>query len=195
LRATLLSVAQSMIEHEDVSAISLREVARRAGVTPGAPYHHFPSRSALLAALAEQGFATLGEAMNRAAGAAFSATPLERLTAIGTAYLRFALEHRAHYRVMFLPEIPTEPALGSLQEAALGTLLRLVDTVHALAPTASRHQALMASVACWSMAHGFVVLWNDGLLAHTPSLPEREVMITSVGRMLAAAAQTNVLQR
>jgi AcrR family transcriptional regulator len=193
LRDRLLAVTLSMIEREDISAISLREVARRAGVTPGAPYHHFPSRSALLGAVAEQGFSTLGEAMNRAAGTAWSATPLDRLAAIGTAYLRFALDHHAHYRVMFLPELSTERAPASLQDAALGTFMRLIDTVNALAPSVSRQQALMASVACWSMAHGFVALWNDGPLARLPSVPDREAMIASVGRLLATAAQAAIL--
>lgn len=188
MRERLLAVTLSMVEDDDVSAVSLREVARRAGVTPGAPYHHFPSRTMLLAAVAEEGFAALAEAMNRAAGAAFTASALERLAAISTAYLRFALEHRAHYRVMFLPEFPTEPGLEALQSAGLGTLMRLIDSVHALKPSASRHEALVAAVACWSMAHGFVALWNDGLLSKTPALPDREAMTATMGRLVAASA-------
>src|SRR5262245_55034044 len=93
LRATILKAAGKLLEKEGLNALSLREVARRAGVSHNAPYRHFPDRDRLLAALAEEGFAELG----RALGEAGKRGPRER----GEAYVRFALTHPQRFRLMF----------------------------------------------------------------------------------------------
>src|SRR5690242_4627498 len=103
LRRTLLEASLELIAESGLDALSLREVARRAGVSPGAPYHHFESREQLLTALAVDGFALLGEAMRSARDAAGAEDVIERFGAIGEAYVRFALAHPAHFRLMFRP--------------------------------------------------------------------------------------------
>jgi AcrR family transcriptional regulator len=193
LRAALIAETVKLIEHEDMAAISLREVARRAGVSPGAPYHHFADRGDLLAAVAEQGFAALGERQAAALTAVWSAAPLVRLQAMSIAYLRFAIEHRAHYRVMFLPELASATHLAGLQQVALGSMMRLVDVVHALRPESRRESAMLAAVAGWSLAHGFVLLWNDGLLAAMPGMVGQEAVLLATGRSVALAAQAALL--
>lgn len=168
LRQVLISEALALIEQQDVAAISLREVARRAKVSPGAPYHHFTDRIELLAAVAEQGFGKLDERMSQALTGVWDAAPIERLIALCSAYLSFAIEHRAHYRVMFLPEMARAKELVPLQQAALSSLMRLVDVVHALQPGAPRDHAMRAAIAAWSTAHGFTMLFHDGLISGIP---------------------------
>src|SRR5205809_439421 len=104
LRRTLIDASLALVEEEGIGALSLREVARKAGVTHNAPYHHFPDRGALLAAIAEEGFGRLAQE-TAAARAAVPDDPLARLTACGQAYVRFAIASPAHFRVMFRPEL------------------------------------------------------------------------------------------
>src|SRR6266545_4828439 len=103
LRHALLESALAIVSEEGVRDVSLREVARRAGVTYAAPYHHFADKSALLAAVGAQGFEGLIEELERAQARSEN---LERqLLAMSEAYLTFARTHPSHYRVMFLPEL------------------------------------------------------------------------------------------
>src|SRR6478672_7153397 len=90
LRPALLRAATKTLEKEGVGALSLRDLARRAGVSHNAPYRHFPDRESLLAALAADGFEKLGQAMRGQGG-----------KEMGEAYVRFALEHPQLFRLMF----------------------------------------------------------------------------------------------
>src|SRR5262245_19170606 len=102
LRAALVDAATGLIEERGPDGFTLREVARRARVSQAAPYRHFKDRNDLLAAVVEQGFQGLLEAMTEAAAA--SVSPLERLRRSGAAYLTFALGRTAHFQVMFRME-------------------------------------------------------------------------------------------
>src|SRR5262245_4881527 len=101
LRRALLDAALELVSSKGVQALTLREVARRAGVTHAAPYHHFPSKEALFAAVATEGFRDLAAAMRAALSGRRG--PFASLRAIGVAYVRFATEHPAHFRIMFRP--------------------------------------------------------------------------------------------
>src|SRR5689334_19621575 len=94
LHSALLLTAGKMLEKEGLEALTLREVARRAGVSHSAPYRHFAEREALLAALAAEGFERLGAAQRKAAEAG-------GLRAMGEAYVAFALENPQRFRLMF----------------------------------------------------------------------------------------------
>lgn len=96
LRRALLDAARKIMEHEGALALSLRAVAREAGVSPAAPYHHFRDKAELLAAVAEEGFEGLGQAMREAR----DADPANALTGMGVAYVVFARENPTLYRVM-----------------------------------------------------------------------------------------------
>src|SRR4051794_27635084 len=104
LQRALVDAAVALLAEGGAAAVTLREVARRAGVTHAAPYRHFADKAALLAAVAEEGFRALHDAVARA-GAEAPDDPLARLAASGQAYLRFAMSHPAHYRVMFGPDV------------------------------------------------------------------------------------------
>src|SRR5689334_22188088 len=102
-RERIVSASTELIEEQGLGALSMREVARRAGVSHQAPYYYFADRESILGAIAEQGFRMLGEHVQRCriAGAGVQAT----IVAAGRAYIEFALAHPAHFRVMFRPEL------------------------------------------------------------------------------------------
>src|SRR6185436_7903331 len=104
LRRVLLDAAIKVIEKEGVAAVSLHALTKRAAVSSGAPYHHFASREELLAAVATEGFELLVDEMKRTVQGA-DADPAAYLEGLGRAYIRFALAHRGHFRVMFRAEL------------------------------------------------------------------------------------------
>ncbi|GGS34242.1 TetR/AcrR family transcriptional regulator [Actinokineospora fastidiosa] len=144
LRAALLAVAAEQIAAGGVDSVSLRELARRAGVSHAAPAHHFGDRRGLLTELAVEGFGLLADAL--------AAAPDLRERAI--AYVRFALAHPGHFEVMFRRDLlrPDDPRLADAR-ARSGEYLR--------SGTASPPAAL----AAWSLVHGFASLWREGALA------------------------------
>jgi len=150
LRAAILGAAGKLLEEHGIAGLSLREAARRAGVSHNAPYRHFDDRDALLAALAAEGFAQLGAALEAAGGSAARAR--------GEAYVRFALEHPQRFRLMFggLARLDSHPAL---REAAAQTYAGLV---RAFEPVAGAVGAPIAAAAAWSMVHGLAQLLLDG---------------------------------
>jgi AcrR family transcriptional regulator len=148
LRAALLGAAGKILEKEGLDVLKLREVARRAGVSHNAPYRHFPDREALLAALAAEGFAMLGEAQRTAAAAG-------GLRGMGEAYVRFALERPQRFRLMFggQVQIARHPALREIATRVFGGLSG------ALAARMPGVQgAADASIAAWALVHGLAHL-------------------------------------
>lgn len=104
LRRALIDAALEAIAEVGPERFTLRDVARRAGVSPGAPYKHFPDKDALLAAVSAEAAQRLGETMDAAVAAA-PADPAERYRKVGLAYVRFAVEHPAHFRAMHMPGV------------------------------------------------------------------------------------------
>src|SRR3954470_20864584 len=113
LPPALLKAAAKILEKEGLAGLSLRELARRAGVSHNAPYRHFPDRDALLAALATEGFAILGKQLAAPAGQESAA-----------AYVRFALDHPQRFRLMFGGQIAYDryPELRGQADAAYAGL-------------------------------------------------------------------------
>ena len=116
LRNALVNIGVAMLAEEGVEALSLRGLARRAGVSHNAPYQHFADKDALLAAIAEQGFGLLADAIESSQTDAGTDSFRERLIAAGQGYVRFAIEHPHHFRLMFGPQ--THADYGSLSTAA-----------------------------------------------------------------------------
>ena len=129
LRQEILRTALALLNESGVSALSMREVARRAGVTHQAPYHHFGDRESILAELAAQGFEELTRRLTQAH--ALAASDLRAaVIASGRAYIDFALSHPGVFRIMFRPETcdPARfPAVQAAGDAAQATLIELVD--------------------------------------------------------------------
>jgi len=144
--------------------VTLREVARKAGVSHGAPYRHFPGLDHLLAAVAEQGFRELGEALKGRSAAE-----------MGEGYVRFGLEHPERFRLMFggLLGVARHPALRDASRAVYGAL------VEALKARGEIAEPEKAAAAAWALVHGLTVLLADGHL---------EGLASSVGRDRVARA-------
>lgn len=116
-RERILKAAVELMSKEGLAHLSMREVARRAGVSHQAPYHYFENREAILAAIAEEGFKKFNAALESAPGS----NAVGRLIAAGRAYIGFALSHRAHFQVMFRPELVNlEKYPSALAEAHRG---------------------------------------------------------------------------
>lgn len=105
LRNALIAASLEAIADDGVEAFTMRDAARRAGVSPGAPYRHFGDRDDLLAAVAADCAERLGAAMDAAAATASPGDVLAVFRASGVAYVRFAVAHPAHFRVMNLPAV------------------------------------------------------------------------------------------
>jgi AcrR family transcriptional regulator len=150
LRAALLAATVETIDDVGPAAMSLREVARRAGVTHPAATYHFGDKAGLLTALAAEGYALLSQALEEARR---TGTFLD----VGVAYVRFAVTHRAYFEVMYRPELykADDEDLQRARAAAARTLYGVKR------PDRSR---LTAGVAAWAMVHGIATLWLNGNL-------------------------------
>lgn len=162
LRSQLLSAAVDVARERGMEGLSLRECARRAGVSHAAPYRHFEDKNALLFALADQGFTWLTAAGQRAMAGLDD--PRERLDAYGIAYVRFAVEHPIHFRLMFtrdLDNLPPKPALDGALDATKDAFGLLVGAAGA-AWQRQGDDAVLAGVAAWTIPHGLAMLILDG---------------------------------
>jgi AcrR family transcriptional regulator len=171
LRRALLDAALQVLEAEGAHALTLREVARRVGVTQAAPYHHFSDKEAILAAVAEEGFVKLYEAMSGSRDAA-GVRPAPRLRALGKGYVDFAVRHPAHFRVMFgrLVDIPKYPSLHAAAQLAFAALVESIVEAQKAGVTRRGNPAELAILA-WSTMHGLSMLWVE-CAAQGPAGPE-----------------------
>jgi AcrR family transcriptional regulator len=166
LRRALIEASLALIAEEGFSALTLREVARRAGVTHAAPYRHFPDKEALLAAVAEEGFRAMATLMRERMDQDKESGPLERLGACGVAYVLFAVQHPAHFRVMFGPHFSTPKDHEGMSKeggTAFGLLVQSIvqgQEAGLLREGDPMPLALMA----WSQVHGLASLLVDGQL-------------------------------
>jgi AcrR family transcriptional regulator len=170
LRQALIETAVKTIAKHGIDALSLRELAARAGVSPGAPYHHFASRSGLLASIAEDGFARL-EAQLIAARDTVPDNASARLEALGLAYITFAVSSVGYFRVMFHGDsISSGPS-----DAGLRAFHILRDAVVACqeAGHAPKGDATGLVLVAWSAVHGFATLRVDRALPFEGLEPER----------------------
>ncbi|MFB4319101.1 TetR/AcrR family transcriptional regulator [Actinomadura sp. 21ATH] len=152
LRRTIIDAAVEAIADSGTATWSLRELARRAGVSHAAPAHHFGDKAGLLTAVAAEGYRLFADTL-AAAGDDF----LE----VGTAYVRFATERRGYFEVMFRPTLyrADDPEVAAGRAAASAILAR-----GARAEVDDPDRAPMMEVAAWSIVHGFAELWLSGAL-------------------------------
>jgi AcrR family transcriptional regulator len=161
LRERVLQVSRELLAEGGLAALSMREVARRSGVTHQAPYHHFPDKEAIVAALVTQAFDELAARLAHANDLAAPQGRRAALLAAAEAYLGFAMEQPAVFRLMFRPELCNAARFPQACEAAdraHAELQRLVRTVHG----GDYHEAL-ASLH-WAQVHGLACLALDGPL-------------------------------
>jgi len=165
LREALIDAAESILEERGVEGFSLREAARRAGVSPAAPGHHFGDARGLLTAVATRAFRDFGDALE--AGDA-GTTRMERLRGQGLAYVRFAFANRARFELMWRKALLNredaayceagDRAFDILDRAARGSGAGEGPDLTVMAP----------SIAAWSIVHGFVELALSGAFGTGP---------------------------
>jgi AcrR family transcriptional regulator len=164
LRVDLIDSCVALIEAEGIAAVSLRRVAREAGVSPSAPYHHFADRAALMAAITVRGSVLLEDRLRAARAAA--PTPVRALGAIIETYVAFAGEHPGYLHVMLRPELADpkrHPEAGTAGEGAIQLLTDVVvECQNEGSAPAGDPTPLVAMV--WALAVGIVTLWLDGPL-------------------------------
>jgi len=157
LRDALLEAAVALIAEVGPRSFTLREAARRAGVSHNAPYRHFRDKDELLAAVAAQGFERLTQAMNEAASQ--GRTALERWKLSGHGYIAFALRWPEHFTAMFdaVFDPAKYPECAAAGQAAFGALLSFITEAQAQGALASG-DPLPSALTSWSMVHGLAKL-------------------------------------
>lgn len=181
LRTALLAAAEAEISEHGIEAFSLRQVARRAGVSHAAPAHHFGDANGLLTALAAEGFRWF-RALQAARETAADTTPRAQMIAAGLGYVDFALARPALFRLMHASDRPSYQATD-LGCVAQESYRHLCIGVAAIKPNPST-----ADIgAVWAIAHGLADLMSSGRLHSISSLPaaERDAVVADIiGRAL-----------
>ncbi|REJ76568.1 MAG: TetR/AcrR family transcriptional regulator [Acidobacteria bacterium] len=158
LRRALLEATRELLMEGGVQAASLRAVARRAGVTNRAPYHHFPDKCSLLAAVATEGFRKLRENVARRLEHAGS-DPVARLTEIGLGYIEFAHQNPGEFQVMFWHEVCDAEEHPERDTASECCFMQLLETIQSMARRPiGEHELKSLGVTAWSAVHGFATL-------------------------------------
>ncbi len=180
LKATILGHAATLVAERGADGLSLRELARAAGVSHAAPAHHFTDRRGLFTALAAEGFQLLTSAL---------AAARPDFVAAARAYVRFALDHPGHYEVMWDRSLydAGDPELAAAQAAAGAELDRGVAT---LTDPRAKTQPAEAALAAWALVHGFSSLWLNGAIARGEPAADPLDTAERVARMLFSDERT-----
>jgi AcrR family transcriptional regulator len=154
LREQLLLAGEAAMAEMPVESVSLREIARRAGVSHAAPKHHFGSMGNLLGEIAARGYQKFVAALDEASRQTAVQTPEGRLMAMGWAYLRFAENNRAVYGLMF-GKVDRTAMTPNMVQSSLAAWSQLEDAVAALI---GRSQASIGALHVWATVHGLSML-------------------------------------
>ncbi|MER5433580.1 TetR/AcrR family transcriptional regulator [Streptomyces sp. NPDC002588] len=159
LRTRLVDVGVDLVSMEGAGSLTLREIARRAGVSHGAPRRYFPTHLELLSAIARRGFVRLGVRVTTAL-ADGDAGPREQLAELGRVYLEFALDNPGMYELMFRHDL-LESGHLRLRDTSLPLFGTLVDLVRRARPDVD---ARTVAGSLWANLHGIAQLWGWGSL-------------------------------
>jgi AcrR family transcriptional regulator len=168
-RQKVLKASLALIEEGGLDRLSMREAARKAGVSHQTPYYYFGDREAILAYIAGEGFSKLGQSLVRAAAQAGSEP--KAIEAMGRAYVDFALRHPAYFQAMFRADaVPLDryPEARKREDEAFGKLVEGIDKAFSKQPAEVRRTI---AVACWAMVHGLATLILEGSLARKLGIP------------------------
>jgi AcrR family transcriptional regulator len=176
LRDRLIDAGAELVAGGGSAAVSLREIARRAGVSHGAPRRYFPTHLELLSAIARRGFAGLAARLGEAA-AGSADDPRARLAALSRAYLDFAASNRGMYELMFRHDLLESGRLG-LREVSL-PLFRMVTALVSDAEPPGDAAPEVVAGALWASLHGIAQLWGWGSLQLATGLADVEPLLRS----------------
>lgn len=167
LRTTLIETGLELVSEKGIAVFTLRGVAKRAGVSTAAPYHHFKNKAELLEAMASQGWAMMGERFRIASED--KETPMEKLAAIGIEYITFAVEHTAYFRVMSRPDLYCSSEPVEYTGAGVEVFEMLNTAVKNCFPGKEDDDPFIRGrvLEAWVRVHGFATLWIDGPIKAT----------------------------
>lgn len=192
LRRALLDAARAILQESGESALSLRSIARRAGVSHMAPYHHFAGRAELVAAVAADGFARLAAEMKDSMESVEAGDRMERLRSCGVAYVVFAVDNPELFRLMFGRELADSSAHPELRQAArtaYGTFAAALpgkaegpassDSGDADSEESEGEIPLPPiALAAWSLVHGLATLVAEGQVGRRAADAEEAERLT-----------------
>lgn len=166
LPAAMLDAVAAIVREEGVGAVSLREAARRAGVSHAAPAHHFRDKRGLLTRFAMRGYELLTAQMDETVATSDDQDGRGLLRKLGLTYVRFALEHREYFEVMYRHELldTADPAFQTARDGSGVSLMAGTARAQA-AGWAPAADPIIAALAAWSLVHGFASLWLSDTLA------------------------------
>lgn len=154
LRRAVLDSALELIVEAGPGAVSLRALARRLGVSHAAPTHHFRTKEGVFTAIAAEGFTLFADALG--------AAPSMAMDDLGATYVRFCLDHRSHFAVMFRPDLfdGDDPAVVEPRQRAWGCLAEGAARAQQQVPPGANPEAVQ--LGAWALVHGFAALVAAG---------------------------------
>ncbi|MGE0326725.1 MAG: TetR/AcrR family transcriptional regulator [Polyangiaceae bacterium] len=176
LREALLDAGVELVSEAGADAVSLRELARRAGVSSAAPYRHFPDKDALLRGIAARGYQRFDQALGKVAKQSADSSPLEAVQQLGVAYVRFAARNPNLFRLIFSPVAQAsglDPELDEACRQSAAHLPRSLARLHEAGIATSINIQELTELA-WALVHGVAMLHLDGLVGDAqPKSAER----------------------
>ncbi len=187
LKNALIEAGIKILAKEGVSGLSLRKVAKKAGVSHSAPYAHFPNKQSLIAAISTEGFNQLYAELE-ATTSPFANDPKRQLIEGARAYARFAMDHTDIFKIMFSGILEKEKEYPAFVEASQKTFARVLEIVrtcqHAKVLPSGRPELLAVSI--WGQVYGIVSLALEGQISHTVldeyAIPD--IVSTAIKRMI-----------
>lgn len=188
LPAALLEATESAVADCGVSGMSLRDVARRAGVSHSAPAHHFGSKAGLLTAFAARGFELLAQTCRDEVATMGAADGAAEVALIGQGYVHFAVTHPAHFEVMFRLDalLPGNRELAAARDEVYGLLTAAVERCRAAGRLHGRPPEI-AVISAWSLAHGLSALWISGRITDRTGQQDPQLMAAAVTSLFTQA--------
>ena len=192
LRRALIETSIDLIAEEGVSALTLRGVARRLGVSHAAPGHHFVDKTELLAAVAAEGLAGLAEAQREATAGV--SDPWDRFKRLGMAYVRFAVAHPSQFRLMIGGELAeaSPPLLHDYWNAGAQVLMEVAADAMSTRGETDEARVRTAAIAAWSLVHGLVMLRLDGPLRQLNGTEPSDEEFDAIARTVTEFVVTGV---
>ena len=190
-RDRLVDTARAYLDEEGVDGIGLREIARRAGLSHGAPLRHFPTLGRLLAAVAAEGFRDLYASVEVAISPVDRTDPMARLAAASFGYVRFAAGSPGVFGLMFRSDLcdTGDPEYATEGGAAFGQLVELVVDAQAGGFHPDLAPAELAGVL-WATMHGLASLHLHGALAPTTGQPDLDTLVRIANQLAFGASPT-----
>ena len=187
LKNALIKAGVEILSKDGVSGLSLRKVAKRAGVSHSAPYAHYPDKQSLIAAISTEGFKQLYVELENAV-LPYGDDPKQQLKEGAWAYVQFAMNNTDTFNIMFSGVLEKEKEYPSFVEISRKTFDRVVDVVQACQQAGVLHSAppeLMA-VSVWGQLHGIVSLMLEGQISHTvlDRFTIREIVFFAIDQMI-----------